>query len=165
MIGMRKAIAAETAGKDYIASPCLLAQMDVGNTTSIPMDMTTNEPVYSSLTNIEIFFNGGYSNAVEIAKTGAISIPFKHTDPTPISIAAWLQFVAAFFNREGSILNVVPSLISRYNCNKDAITEFSLPPKNLDTPIVMWAYYADYTSPPSWNVGTVGILFFSFFFF
>lgn len=157
MVGGRSSIKYDGAGSQYISSPCLLNQIKANITLEIPLTTDTFEPVdYSIFTpsNINVLWYSGYWNASKIQSYGTTPVLINPSQPTPIAIFAWIQFVASFYNAEGTISDLLPNALARYNCNRDQVTKFTSAPYNLVKPKVLWASWNDYSN--AWIVGSPG---------
>ena len=75
-------------------------------------------------------------------------------DAHPLAKLAWINVVAALFNREAAGASVVRNVASRYACNRDVVASAVLAARNGTRPKVLWinGYDANfncllYTSP------------------
>lgn len=75
-----------------------------------------------------------------------------HTESSLLGTAEWIQYIAAFFNREAAAKDVINSVSTMMDCHvssvKPLLTNVAQKPK------VLWAYYSDYPGWEAWYPGT-----------
>jgi hypothetical protein len=158
-LGLMEEISVFISNPDTISSPCLKGRVDAGD-VRVLQDASASGIADSSTD----FGADAVSNA-DLSSTVAFVSPFDSDLPfdTKIVISAssegpnaaifeWVDFYAAFFNKEALANQVVDAANSRFDCiagNAGLIRSDSP-----DKPVVLWATYSDYCA--GWSVAKCG---------
>jgi ABC-type Fe3+-hydroxamate transport system substrate-binding protein len=146
-IGMLSAVKLFLTGRDYIASPCFNDLVKSGSVvlmeTAFPSGTYSSAP-YQPLDLVT--FGSPYDNATLI-KTFLTVSEFMET--TNRGVFEWVEYFAAFFNKEAEAMAVTQAANNQWNCvAKAAATKTADGPK----PKVLWGYYSYYCN--GWTVAT-----------
>jgi len=75
-----------------------------------------------------------------------------HMETSILGTAEWVQYIAAFLNREAAAKDVITSVSNMMNCHVSRVK--SLATSGTRKPKVLWAYYSDYPGYEAWYPGT-----------
>jgi hypothetical protein len=148
-LGLVEEIAVFLTSPDLISSPCFKARVDADE-VFILADVSDTD------------FTGGTgsaqaSDAVAFVSPFDQNLPFEKqivisavSEGPSEAIFEWVKFYSAFFNKEAMANVVVETANSRYDCiaGNAALIRTDSP----DKPVVLWAYYLDFTGCQGWDV-------------
>jgi hypothetical protein len=138
MLGVANTITA-VADDIFVSSPCFQKQVAAGGIVTLS---TTNATLADQqLTGVDIEL-GAY--AADPSNNKSIAV-YASQDPGTLNRAEWLEFFAAFFNKEQAANTLTGQINDNYNRLKQAASGYN--PK----PVVAWA---NYQAPSQYNNNT-----------
>lgn len=134
--------------ESIVAVPPAVSSGCVKEMVSTGVSVVANSSNLAEIPMDAIFCSDGWGcsdvkNAVPIAA---------HKETTLLGTASWVEYIAAFYNRERAAQDVVASIKAMFNCHKARAQAEAA--KVAKKPKVLWAYYSDYPGYESWYPGS-----------
>ncbi|KAF7728127.1 hypothetical protein EC973_006642 [Apophysomyces ossiformis] len=148
MLGVANTISVIDDGS-FVASACFEQRLAQGQVAELSATNQTQR--IEQLSTVQVQFGVNTASADLIANTSVTTSEVY--EPTALGRASWLAYYALFYNLEGNVNQLLPSITDNYNRLKAAAANYN--PK----PLVAWTVYNapdqynNYTA--SWAVSTV----------